>query len=50
MEPYRMKNIIEIVKIFFQSIKVAHQASNLAAAGRYNEARKLFEKDLEVHP
>jgi hypothetical protein len=33
-----------------ESINKARAATSLARAGRYEEARRIFENDNEVHP
>lgn len=35
---------------FFEDIGRARAASELARAGKYDEARRLYDKDTEVHP
>jgi hypothetical protein len=45
-----MKNLWESILMFLESLGRARAANELARAGRYEEARKLFEKDTEVHP
>ena len=46
----RMKEIWESIVDFFEGLGRARAASELARLGKYEEARKLFEKDTEVHP
>lgn len=45
-----MKSIWESFLAFLESIGRARAANELVRAGRYEEARRLFEKDTEVHP
>lgn len=45
-----MKNIWKSFLLLLESISRARIANQLVRAGKYDEARKLFEKDLEVHP
>ena len=45
-----MKKIWESFLLFLESIGRARAASELARLGRYEEARKLYERDTEVHP
>jgi hypothetical protein len=45
-----MRKIWEGVLEFFESLGRARAAAELARLGKYEEARKLFEKDTEVHP
>ena len=46
----RMKAIWESFLAFLESVGQARAANELVRAGRYEEARRLFEKDTEVHP
>ena len=46
----RMREIWESIVDFFEGLGRARAASELARLGKYEEARKLFEKDTEVHP
>lgn len=45
-----MKNLWESFLELLESIGRARAANELARAGKYEEARRLFEKDTEVHP
>lgn len=45
-----MKQIWESILLFIESLGKAQAASELAKMGRYEEARKLYEDDKEVHP
>lgn len=45
-----MKNFWRSVLEFFEDMSRARAASALCRAGRYDEARRLYEKDTEVHP
>lgn len=45
-----MKNFWLSILEFFEDLGRARAASELARAGRYEEARRLYEKDTEVHP
>jgi hypothetical protein len=45
-----MKTIWESFLMFLESIGRAKAAAELTRMGRYEEARRLFEKDTEVHP
>ena len=46
----RMKEIWESIVDFFESIGRARAAAELTRLGKYDEARRLFDKDIEVHP
>ena len=46
----RMKEIWESIVDFFESIGRARAAAELTRLGKYDEARRLFDKDTEVHP
>ena len=46
----RMKEIWESIVDFFESIGRARAAAELTRLGKYDEARRLFDKDKEVHP
>lgn len=50
MEQNRMKNLWESFLMFLESIGRAKAAAELARLGRYEEARRLYEEDTEVHP
>lgn len=50
LEQNRMKSIWESFLEFLESIRRARAANELVRAGKYEEARRLFEKDTEVHP
>jgi hypothetical protein len=50
VEQNRMKEIWESFLLFLESIGRARAAAELSRLGRYEEARRLFEKDTEVHP
>ena len=45
-----MKQIWHTFLEILESLGRARAASELARLGRYDEARKLYEKDTEVHP
>ena len=45
-----MKEIWESIVNFFESIGRARAANELVRLGKYDEARRLFDKDTEVHP
>ena len=45
-----MKTIWESFLLFLESIGRAKAAAELTRLGRFDEARKLFEEDTEVHP
>lgn len=45
-----MKNFLRSLYDFFESVGRARAANELVRAGKYEEARRLFEKDTEVHP
>lgn len=45
-----MKNIWESILMFLESISRARAANELVRLGKYDEARRLFDKDTEVHP
>ena len=45
-----MKNLWESFILFLESIGRARAASELARLGRYEEARRLYEKETEIHP
>ena len=45
-----MKTLWESFILFLESIGRARAASELARVGRYEEARKIYEDDTEVHP
>jgi hypothetical protein len=45
-----MKSFWKSVLDFFESVGRARAANELVRAGKYEEARRLFEKDTEVHP
>lgn len=45
-----MKEIWESVLMFFESMGRARAASQLVRLGKYDEARRLFENDTEIHP
>ena len=45
-----MKTRWESFILFLESIGRARAASELARVGRYEEARKIYEDDTEVHP
>jgi hypothetical protein len=46
----RMRTIWESFLEFLASVGRARAANELVRAGKYEEARRLFEKDTEVHP
>ena len=46
----RMKEIWESIVDFFESIGRARAAAELTRLGKYDEARRLFDKDTEFHP
>jgi hypothetical protein len=50
MEQNRMKSFWKSLLEFFEDLGRARAAAELSRAGRYAEARKLYEKDTEVHP
>lgn len=45
-----MKQFLIGILDFFEDLGRARAAAELARAGRYDEARRLYEKDTEVHP
>ena len=45
-----MKTFWETILAFLESVGRARAANELVRAGKYEEARRLFEKDTEVHP
>jgi hypothetical protein len=45
-----MRTIWESFLEFLASVGRARAANELVRAGKYEEARRLFEKDTEVHP
>lgn len=45
-----MRELWESFILFLESIGRARAASELARAGRHEEARRLYEKDTEIHP
>lgn len=45
-----MKNLWESIVDFFEAFSRARAAAELARLGRYEEARRLYEQDTEVHP
>jgi hypothetical protein len=45
-----MKEIWHSFIMFLESVGRARAASELARLGRYEEARRIYEKDTEVHP
>lgn len=45
-----MKAFWESVLDFFEDLARARAASALSRAGKYDEVRRLYEKDKEVHP
>jgi hypothetical protein len=50
LEQDRMKEIWESIVDFFEDLGRARAAAELARLGKYDEARKLYEQDTEVHP
>ena len=45
-----MKTLWESFILFLESIGRARAAAELARVGRYEEARRIYEEDTEVHP
>lgn len=45
-----MKNFIESIIYLLESFGKARAAAELTRQGRYDEARKIFQDDNEVHP
>jgi hypothetical protein len=45
-----MKNLWESILMFLESMGRARAAAELTRLGKYDEARRLFDKDTEVHP
>jgi hypothetical protein len=50
LEQNRMKEIWRNIVGFLQAFGRARAAAELARLGRYEEARRLYEQDTEVHP
>lgn len=50
LEQDRMKNLWQSIVDFFEAFSRARAAAELARLGRYEEARRLYEQDTEVHP
>lgn len=45
-----MRQLWNAIIDILESINRARAATSLARAGRYEDAKKVFEKDIEVHP
>ena len=45
-----MKNLWESFMMFLESVGRARAAAELARLGRYEEARRIYEQDTEIHP
>lgn len=50
LEQNRMREIWGNIVDFLQAFGRARAAAELARLGRYEEARRLYEQDTEVHP